>query len=138
MSEQEWPEKLDDLIALRVTQKSHTEQAAKLEKEERRKLNEIDDEIMRRLDMVGSETGAGAGHSISIVEEDVPDNTNWEEFIPFLLETGNMHLVQRRISSTAWREYKQIYGQYPPGTVPRKRRTLSVTKRQSRKKASED
>lgn len=126
----------EDLIAKRLEQKAVVEAANKKAAVEKQLLDDIESELLAKMEEVGTETCGGAGYSVTVKEEDVPESTDWETFIPFLLETGNMHLLQRRISTTAWREYRQIYGEFPPGTHPFAKKSLSFNKKRTRKRAT--
>ena len=126
--------KIDEMITKRMHQKRAVEEANKIAKDEKKLLDEIDSEIIAALEAIGLESGSNDSYTAAITEEDVPDSTEWDTFYPFLQETGNFHLLQKRISSVAWREYKQIYGEYPPGTSATQRKSLSFTKRQTRRK----
>lgn len=126
----------EDLIAKRLEQKAVVEAANKKAAVEKQLLDDIEAELLVKMEQVGTESCGGAGYSVTIKEEDVPEQTDWETFIPFLLETGNMHLLQRRISTTAWREYNQIYGEFPPGTHPFAKKSLSFNKKRTRKRAT--
>lgn len=126
----------EDLIQKRLEQKEIVAAANKKAEIEKTLLDDIEAELLAKMEEVGTETCGGCGYSVTVREEDVPDSTDWETFIPFLLETGNMHLLQRRISTTAWREYNQIYGEFPPGTHAFAKKSLSFNKKATRKRAT--
>lgn len=128
--------KIEELIQMRLDQKAAVTEANKKAKAEAEKLEEIEKSIIERMEDLGTETIGGCGYSVTLGEEDVPTETDWETFIPFLIESGEMHLLQRRISVTAWREYQQIYGEFPPGTSAFAKKKLSFNKKATRKRAT--
>jgi hypothetical protein len=69
------------------------------------------------------------GHtaSVSITESIVPVIENDELFFEHILQTGDLHLLERRPSVRAYREIKQS-GEEVPGLRPFTRRTLSLRK----------
>lgn len=126
----------EDLISKRIEQKAIVEQINKKAALEKALLDDIEDELMSKMETVGTETCGGCGYSVTLKEADVPTSTEWETFLPFLLETGNLHLLERRISLNAWREYNLIYGEFPPGTYPFAKKSLSFNKKRTRKQAT--
>lgn len=128
--------KLDELIASRLEQKVRVEQANKAADAEKEILDALDAQIIAQLDALGTESAAAHGYSVTLVEEDVPTEVNWDVFIPFIVSNDLMHMLQRRITLGAWREYRDIYGTFPPGTQAFAKKKLSFTKKKSRKKAT--
>ena len=125
---------LPELVELRAERKDKTAALNKAAKQAKEELDDVEGVIIAKIDAIGVEGTNVGGFAVNIVEEFVPTDIEWDTFLPWAAENDQLHLLQRRMSSTAWREYESIYGEYPPGTQCHKSRKLSVVKRKSNKK----
>lgn len=66
--------------------------------------------------------------TVTLTESVVPNVTDWTEFYNYLKENDALYLLERRVSSTGWRELHNS-GATPPGTEPFLRFDLSLRKR---------
>jgi hypothetical protein len=62
--------------------------------------------------------------SVSIKEETVPDVHDWDALYAHIISTGDFSLIQRRVSSTAYRELLKL-GENVPGLQPREIRRIN-------------
>ena len=114
-------QRIDHLYQLR-------EQKRKLEadlKELREKMEEDEIEIFEMLKNNGTSTADGLNAKVSITETIVPVIDDADEFFDHVLATGDIHLLERRVSSRAYRELLEA-GEEVPGLRPFNRRTLSL------------
>jgi len=108
------------------------EDKRKLDKESKEmgaRLDEIKGLIYAQLDEQGVDRTAVDGISISKSDTVVPTVTDWEKVEEYITQTNQLHLYQRRLSATLWREMMES-GELVPGTEPFTKRdvNLRVTK----------
>lgn len=84
----------------------------------------VDVELLKKLDAEGLSRTANEVASVSINEETVPDVTDWDALYQHVITTGDFSLIQRRVSSTAYRELLKI-GENVPGLQPREIRRIN-------------
>lgn len=84
----------------------------------------VDVELLKKLDAEGLSRTANEVASVSINEETVPDVTDWDALYQHVIATGDFSLIQRRVSSTAYRELLKI-GENVPGLQPREIRRIN-------------
>lgn len=115
----------NDLINKRLEVRA---ELAALSSEEKR-LKEIQDSldklIMKKLDDQGITKSANDSASVSISEQVVPQVEDWDAFQAHILSTGDFALLQRRASSTAYRELRDS-GVQVPGVIDYTKRSLNV------------
>ena len=99
-----------------------------------RELKEIEEtmadresQVIQMLDKDEITLSRGRRASASITESEVPVIEDWEAVQEYIRENDALHLLQRRVSSTAWRELKDA-GELIPGTRPFTQRKLSLRK----------
>lgn len=66
--------------------------------------------------------------SVTLTESVVPNVTDWDVFYSYIKENDAFYMLERRASSTAWRELHQA-GLTPPGTEPFTKFDISLRKR---------
>jgi hypothetical protein len=66
---------------------------------------------------------------VSIVEETLPQVEDWETFYDYLSTTKDYSLLQKRVSSAAWREIIKL-GESVPGVGEFTKRKISFRKLQ--------
>ncbi len=90
----------------------------------------IEDRVFALMDEQGTETirNSSIGLQVSIGETETDTIEDYAEFEKYVLRHKLLHLLQRRVSSTALREYVDQTGRAPPGLGKFKRRRLHVTK----------
>ena len=88
------------------------------------------DRLFALMDEQGTESirNSEIGLQVSIGETESDTIEDYEAFERFVLRHKLVHLLQRRVSSTALREYVDQTGKSPPGLGKFKKRRLHVTK----------
>jgi|TARA_Y100000289_G_C3928315_1_gene154852 hypothetical protein len=115
---------LEDLIQDRANVKKKMDGLNAELKELRKEQDEIDYELLKKLDEQGvSKTGTSVA-SISIREDTVPEVTDWDTLYAHVTATGDFGLLQRRVSSTAYKEALKL-GEEVPGLQPREIRRIN-------------
>lgn len=97
--------KLDELIYKLVeckTQKTyHLARAKEIESD----IAKLEGDIMKTLAAAGTVKAATQeGHSVTMSIKEHPTITNWSEFYEHVAMTNDFDLLQKRLSSTAFRE----------------------------------
>ena len=96
-------------------------------REAKRVLAELEDELMKAMKDQGLSRVSSQGLTLSINESIVPQLKSWESFEKFVYRNQALHLLERRIHTTAWREELLTRDQTPiPGIEPWVRVKLSV------------
>lgn len=90
---------------------------------------EIEDELLIRMQDVGTDIVRGSAATISISENIRPQLQDWDAFAAFVQRKKALHLFERRISTTAYREIKEALGNKPvPGVTEFTQLRLNVRK----------
>ena len=115
---------IDELIDRKKSIKSQMEKLNAELKGLREQENDIDLELLKKLDTEGLKKTANEVASVSIKEETVPDVHDWDALYEHIKQTGDFSLIQRRVSSTAYRELLKL-GENVPGLQPREIRRIN-------------
>ena len=114
-----------------IENKADVKEQIKVLETEVKKLKEKDEEIDRQLfsemDTHGLSRTANDNYSASINSDTVPQVNNWDLFYAYLLESEELSLQQRRLSSKACKE-KWEAGETIPGVEPREIRRINFRK----------
>lgn len=109
---------INDLIEKRAQLKEQQDTLNKELKELRAAQDEIDVQLLKKMDAEGLSRTANQIASVSINEDTVPEVTDWDQVYDHVIQTGDFSLMHRRISSTAYKELLKL-GQGVPGLAPR-------------------
>jgi len=115
---------IDELIDRKKSIKTQMEKLNSELKGLREQENDIDLELLKKLDTEGLKKTANEVASVSIKEETVPDVHDWDALYEHIKQTGDFSLIQRRVSSTAYRELLKL-GENVPGLQPREIRRIN-------------
>lgn len=115
---------LQELIQRRSQVKSEMDQLNRQLKELRAVQDDIDVQLLQKMDAEGLSRTASDIASVSINEDTVPEVVDWDEVYAHITETQDWSLVQRRISSTAYKEVLKL-GESVPGLQPRTVRRIN-------------
>lgn len=115
---------IDELIDRKKSIKTQMEKLNSELKGLREQENDIDLELLKKLDTEGLKKTANEVASVSIKEETVPDVHDWDALYAHIIQTGDFSLIQRRVSSTAYRELLKL-GENVPGLQPREIRRIN-------------
>jgi len=109
---------INALIEKRADFKRQIDKLNKQLKELNASQDEIDLALLKKMDSEGLSRTANGDYSVSINEDTVPEVVNWDALYDYVVETRDFSLIQRRISSTAYRELLKL-GEGVPGLSPR-------------------
>ena len=115
---------IDELIDRKKSIKTQMEKLNSELKGLREQENDIDLQLRKKLDAEGLKKTANEVASVSIKEETVPDVHDWDALYEHIKQTGDFSRIQRRISSTAYRELLKL-GENVPGLQPREIRRIN-------------
>lgn len=125
IAEQLAPEKtLNDLIAEKKAIKDEMTALNAQLKDLRAQESDVDIALLKKLDAEGLSRTATEVASVSINEETVPDVVDWDVLYAHIIATNDFSLLQRRVSSTAYRELLKL-GENVPGLQPRDIRRIN-------------
>lgn len=86
--------------------------------------DELDYQLLTKLDEQGLSRTANDKASVSINQDTVPEVTDWDALYAHVLEHQDFSLLQRRVSSTAYKELLKL-GEQIPGLQPREIRRIN-------------
>jgi hypothetical protein len=115
---------MNSIIDERALIKAQMDGLNKRLKEFREALDQVDRLLLKKMDDEGLSRTANNIASVSINEDIVPDVTNWDALYEHVQETGDFSLIQRRVSSTAYRELLKL-GEQVPGLESRTIRRIN-------------
>lgn len=115
---------INDLIEKRAEIKRETESLNSRLKELEASRDEIDLALLKKMDAEGLSRTANGSFSVSINEDTVPDVLDWDSVYAHIVATRDFSLIQRRISSTAYKELLKL-GEGVPGLQPRTIRKIN-------------
>lgn len=105
-------------------------------REARRALNERDKELSKEFELLKTEllaryeaegTNSASGHvaTASVTRTVVPTVKNWDLLYAYILETGQLHLLEKRVATGAFREVNNA-GSEIPGVEPFTKTDISL------------
>lgn len=115
---------INELIEKRAEVKQSIDSLNRELKVLRETQDNLDVLLLKKMDAEGLSRTANQQASVSINEDTVPDVTDWEEVHQHVIATGDFSLIQRRISSTAYKELLKL-GEAVPGLQPRTVRRIN-------------
>jgi hypothetical protein len=115
---------INELIEKRAEVKQSMDSLNRELKVLRETQDHLDVLLLKKMDAEGLSRTANQQASVSINEDTVPDVTNWEEVQQYVIATEDFSLIQRRISSTAYKELLKL-GEAVPGLQPRTIRRIN-------------
>ena len=118
---------VNQLINERAKVKDSMDKLNRELKELRAESDYIDVLLLKKMDTEGLSRTANDSASVSINEDTVPEVTDWDELYRHVTETQEFSLIQRRVSSTAYKEILKL-GDGVPGLQPRTVRRVNFRK----------
>lgn len=115
---------INDLIEKRAQIKRDTDELNTKLKDLKTAQDEIDLALLRKMDAEGLSRTANGSFSVSINEDTVPEVVDWDSVYEHVVTTRDFSLIQRRISSTAYKELLKL-GEGVPGLSPRTIRKIN-------------
>lgn len=121
MSELNTSELIDKRLAIRQALADLAEQEKHLKEQQ----EEVDYQLMQKLEADGLSKFSNDQATISISEQIVPQVEDWDALHAHILKTGEFELMQRRPAVKAYRELREA-GIEVPGVVDFAKRGLNV------------
>lgn len=118
---------ITELINHRADLKGQMDQLNKQLKELRGEQDYVDVLLLRKMDTEGVSRTANENASVSINEDTVPNVDDWDALYAHVTSTQDFSLLQRRVSSTAYKELLKM-GESVPGLSPRSVRRVNFRK----------
>jgi len=115
---------INELIERRAEIKRETEQLNNRLKDLKTAQDEIDLALLKKMDAEGLSRTANGDYSVSINEDTVPEVEDWDALYNHVISTRDFSLIQRRVSSTAYKELLKL-GEGVPGLSPRTIRKIN-------------
>ncbi len=86
---------------------------------------DLEAEFMAALDAQGQKRAGTASGTATITENILPVIKDWDALTAHIMETGDTHLLQRRVSSASFREILSAGGSLP-GVEPYTQRQIAL------------
>lgn len=115
---------INELIEARSEVKESMDDLAKQTKILQAAKDDLDYQLMTKLDEQGLARTANDKASVSINTSTVPDVVDWDALYAHITSTEDFTLLQRRVSSTAYKELLKL-GEDIPGLQPREVRRIN-------------
>lgn len=115
---------INELIASRANVKEQMDALNRELKTLQKTKDSIDVLLLKKMDAEGLSRTANDKASVSINEDIVPEVMDWEEIYQHIVATGDFSLIQRRVSSTSYKELLKL-GEAVPGVQPRTIRKIN-------------
>lgn len=109
--------KIDDMIDRMYTLREEKRVLEAQVKGINSEIDQIQQQLLTRLNQVGTNYARGSLASASITETLVPQIDDWGKVSEWILENDALYLVHRRISSGPWKELRDA-GTDVPGIEP--------------------
>ena len=122
-----YPWSMNQLIDERATIKADMDQINQAKKELQQELDYLDSLLIAKMDKEEINRTANKNASVSINEATVPEVEDWDAFYKHILDTKEFALLQKRVSSVAYKEILSA-GEDVPGLAPRTVRRINFKK----------
>lgn len=121
------PQKLGAMIDVFTELREQHREQNKVLKQIKDDMDELEEKILALLHEQGLDLGRGHTATASVSTNTVGTVVDWDAFGSYVMQNQALHLLERRVSSAAWRELFQA-GEIVPGTEPYIKTTLNVRK----------
>ena len=115
---------INELIEAKSQLKDNMAELNSQLKECNKKKDELDRELMMRLDEQGLSRTANDKASVSINADTVPEVVDWDALYAYVVDQQDFSLLQKRVSSAAYKELLKL-GEAIPGLQPREIRSIN-------------
>ena len=95
------------LMEIRAERKLLADQDKELSAE----FEELSNEVLQAMEEMGADATRTAHASLSKSVQVLPSVTDWDAFHQYIKENDAFYLLQKRVSSTAWREQLELDGE---------------------------
>jgi hypothetical protein len=118
---------ISELINKIVAAKQEKAQLAVQEKELNGLISQYEGDLMQLMAEAGTyRASSDVGHTVNMVQKDVPTVTDWPAFYHYVAETQQFEFLQKRLSTPAFKE-RWTAGETVPGVAATQIWDLSVT-----------
>lgn len=93
--------------------------------EEVKKLDQAQKAILDQLTALGIESGKYGPYLLTVDSKKVPRCTDWNTFHQYLIQTGNLDMLHKRLTDTAVMA-RMNEGEYVPGIVVDEKPTFKI------------
>lgn len=93
----------------------------------KKRYEELKAKMMDHMTHAGTATYKGTKGTVSMTEAEVPTVKDWDKFNTYVLKNKALDLLQRRVSTTAWRDRLEA-GQKVPGVEKFTKYSLRVNR----------
>ena len=114
---------IDSLYAKRAARLALNKQVEEMKREEK----DITSELFERMNQMGLEGAKGKLCTVSQYKSTICSIQDWDKALPWLIENGHTHLLQKKLSDPSYRELLAL-GIEVPGTSPLDIPKLSITR----------
>jgi len=118
-------EKIDQLFDLRARKKELQTKLKDLNKE----IQSLEYEIIENMEDTGLDKVSTDSGTVSMKVELYPSVDDQEAFIEWCYENGRPDMIQKRVSSRAFREYFEETGEFPEGVKAYDRKKLNIRRK---------
>lgn len=115
---------INDLIGRRAELNRETKELNDRLKDLKAAQDDVDFALMKKMDAEGLSRTANGDYSVSINEDTVPEVMDWDMVYDYIVVNRDFSLIQRRISSTAYKELLKL-GEGVPGLQPKTLRRIN-------------
>jgi hypothetical protein len=116
-----------EAVAKMVDIRNERRTIAKRDKELTEAWRLLEFDLIARLDEQGMEKASTGVGTATITETILPQVVDWDEFYEYMVETDQLHLLQKRPAAAAFRELLES-GEQPKGVEPYTQRSIGLRK----------
>lgn len=125
MSQQPQPQTLGKLIDAMLELRDQRSALAKQDKELKKQYDELEGEIMRRLEAEDTIQGKSKTATATISSVTIPTIEDWDAFAEYVYNNNALYMIEKRPSSAAFRELL-AQGEEVPGLKPFIKQSISL------------
>lgn len=118
-------ERVDILAALRLAK----EEAERKVKDINEEISKIEYEIISAMEEQGTDRVSNSSGTVSLKVEMYPQVEDMESLVNWCAENNRPDMIQKRVSSTAFKEYFEEMNEFPDGIKTYEKKSLGFRKR---------
>ena len=114
------------LYAKLVSEKKKLDNLEKQFNEQKKLVNELKQDVLVEMEQIGTTTYNGDKAVISVTEHEIPVVEDWDAFYAYIYENNAIDLLQRRVTSSAWKDRRDD-GEQVAGVDSMKQQRLRIS-----------
>tara|TARA_R100001594_G_C4044013_1_gene263788 strand:+ start:1090 stop:1449 length:360 start_codon:yes stop_codon:yes gene_type:complete len=114
------------LYAKLVSEKKKLDNLEKQFNEQKKLVNELKQDVLVEMEQIGTTTYNGDKAVISVTEHEIPVVEDWNAFYAYIYENNAIDLLQRRVTSSAWKDRRDD-GEHVAGVDSMKQQRLRIS-----------